>query len=253
MAFKLLDAVSAVSCSRAVKLSKAVGVKDHTIKAYVDQIGATAFSAATLILQGSHTDADADTGMVTSPTLAIGSDATKFANAAFNFLISNTTCTKAVNATGTAFTAAHVIGDGASALWGVINVSINAAGAWLTEVPLTPQIYTTAALALAAANAMPVRGGYVRVGQVLINSDTTTWTANTDDMTAGSDLTTATFISVNSSFKDMLTHVFSADDLATFSMMDSVKGVHVEYARLYLSVLTGSVELTGIYLPEDSP
>ena len=253
MAFKLLDSVTDVACSRAVKLSSAVGVKDHTIKAYVKQIGATAFSAAVLTLQGSHTDADADTGMVTNPTLAIGSTPERFANAAFNYLIANITYSKTVNAVGTVFSAAHVIGDGASALWGVVKVYINAAGSWLTEVPRSPQIYATAALALAAANAMYVRGGYVLVGQILINSDTTTWTANTDDLTNGSDLTTATFISIQSSFKDMLSYTFLADDIANGSMMSTLKGYPVPYARLFLSSLTGSVEFTGLYLPEDSP
>lgn len=252
MAFKLLDDVTAVACSRAVKLSTALGVKDHTIKAYVKQIGATAFSAAILQLQGSHTDIDAETGMITNPTISIGSTPERFANAAFNYLINNTTYTKAVNTTGTVFSAAHVIGDGASALWGVVNLYINAAGSWLTDVPLTPQVYTTALLALAAADAMLIPGGYVKVGKILINSDTTTWTANTDDMTAGSDLTTATFISEISSFKTIMTYPFSSDDILNMSAITTLKGYHVEYARLFLSTLTGSVKFTGLYLPEDS-
>jgi hypothetical protein len=253
MAFKLIDDATAVYCSRAVKLSTAIGVKDHTIKAYVKTVGATPFSAATFSLQGSHTNMDADTGVVTNPGLAIGSTPERFANAAFTFLIDDVTYTKAVNAAGTVFSAAHVIGDGASALWGVVNVYISTAGAWYTQVPLTPQIYTTAALALAAAEAQPAPGGYVKVGNILINSDTTTWTANTDDMTAGSDLTTATFISSRSTFIDILTYAFTPDDILNGTAMTTLKGYHVEYARLYLSVLTGSVKFNGLYLPEDSP
>jgi hypothetical protein len=253
MAFKLLDGVTGISCSRAVKLSKAVGVKEHTIFASVKQVGATAFSAATLVLQGSYTGADSETGMITNPTIAIGSTAERFANAAFTFLIDNTTYSKAVNTTGTVFSAAHVIGDGASPLWGVVNVYINASGTWLTDVPTSPQIYASAALALAAANAMQPRGGYVLVGQILINSDSTTWTANTDDLTNGSDLTTANFISNRSSFKDMLTYAFDSDDIANGSAIATLKSFHVAFARLYLPVLTGSVQFTGIYEPEDSP
>jgi hypothetical protein len=253
MAFRLIDAATAIKCSRAIKLSTAVGVKDHTIKAYVDQVGAVAFSAATMVLQGSHTNSDAESGMVTNPTLAIGSNAVKFANAAFTYLIDNVTYTKAVNTTGTVFSAAHVVGDGANALWGVVNIYISTAGAWLTAVPLATQIYTTAALALAAAEALYTPGGYVKVGKILINSDTTTWTANTDDLTDGSDLTTATFISTRSSFLDILTYPFAPDDIVNHSAMTTLKGYPVEYVRMYLSVLTGDVTFTGLYLPEDSP
>jgi hypothetical protein len=247
-----LDGATAIKASRAIHLSNAIGVKLHTIIAQFNQIGATAFSAATIVLQGSQHNDDADTGMITNPTLAIGSTPERFANAGFYFQVSNTTYTKAINAAGTVFSAAHVIGDGASALWGVVNIYINASGSWLTEVPSTPQIYTTAALALAAANAMPARGGYTRVGQILINSDTTTWTANTDDMTNGSDLTTATFISTLPQFQDMTTYALVAADITAHQCMFHVKDKNPPYVRLFLSALTGSVSVDAWYAPEDS-
>ena len=253
MAFRMLDNVTSISASRALRFSTAIGVKLNTIIGDFKQIGATAFSAATINFQGSHTNEDAETGMVTNPTLVIGSDATKFANAAFRYLIDNTNYLKAVNTTGTAFTAAHVIGDGASALWGVINVYINAAGAWLTEVPLATQVYTTAALALAAADAMPARGGYVKVGKILINSDTTTWTANTDDMTNASDLTTANFISNTSTFQDLTVYALVAADIALGRCMFHVNSKNLPFVRIFLSVLTGSMAVTVYIHPEDSP
>lgn len=101
------------------------------------------------------------------------------------------------------FTAAHVVG---AAKYGIVLVQINAAGTISTKVPLTPQVYTSAALALAA---LPLPdAGNVMLGYVTLDnsgSDGSTagaWTANTDDMTDTGDITDSGFVDapeVNSS------------------------------------------------------
>jgi hypothetical protein len=89
--------------------------------------------------------------------------------------------------TAIAFTAAHVV---ALNQWGAILVQIDAAGTVSTKVTgatqTTPLDYATAALAIAALPAPDA--GNVAVGFVLVESDAGTWTANTDDLVAASDL-----------------------------------------------------------------
>lgn len=86
------------------------------------------------------------------------------------------------------FTAAHVV---TATLWGIILIQINAAGTVSTKVPAATQAYASQALALAALPQADANN--VALGYIIINADSGDWTANTDDMTNGSDLTTATF------------------------------------------------------------
>jgi hypothetical protein len=87
--------------------------------------------------------ADAVTGVITNPTLAVGPIAPeKFAWSAFTDLINGVTYSKTANET--TFTAAHVV---SATRYGVIDIYIDAAGAFLTVVPLATQAYTSAALA----------------------------------------------------------------------------------------------------------
>ncbi len=89
----------------------------------------------------------------------------------------------------TSFTAAHVINANT---FGVILVQINAAGTISTKVPLATQLYASAALALAA---LPdPDAGNVALGYIAIANNAGTWTANTDDLTNASDVTTAAFV-----------------------------------------------------------
>jgi hypothetical protein len=71
------------------------------------------------------------------------------------------------------------------------------AGVISTKIPgatqTTTMAYDTAALALAALPA--VTAGNVAIGYIEIANNAGTWTANTDDMTAASDVTSATFTS----------------------------------------------------------
>lgn len=92
-------------------------------------------------------------------------------------------------ATAILFSASHVVN---SSKFGVILLQINAAGTVSTKVPLSPQVYTTAALALAAIPSADA--GNVAIGYIQIAAKAAIWTANTDDLTNGSDLTTAAFV-----------------------------------------------------------
>lgn len=76
------------------------------------------------------------------------------------------------------FTAAHVINDD---LFGVVLVQINAAGTISTKVPLTPQVYTTAALARAALPEPDA--GNVALGFLLIAPTAGNFTANSTALT----------------------------------------------------------------------
>lgn len=95
--------------------------------------------------------------------------------------------TKSV-ATALTFTAAHVI---TASKFGVILIQINAAGTISTKVPTSPQAYNDAPTALAALPAADT--GNVALGYIAIANNTGDWTANTDDLTDGSDVTTASF------------------------------------------------------------
>jgi hypothetical protein len=103
------------------------------------------------------------------------------------YLVNGISKTKAATDSLT-FTAAHVI---TASKFGVILVQINAAGTVSTKVPASPQAYNDAPTALAALPA--VDAGNVALGYIAIENNAGDWTANTDDMTDGSDLTTAAF------------------------------------------------------------
>lgn len=143
------------------------------------------------------------TGLTTKGTLAIDAVPEKFkttSTATYN--IAGVTYTKNA-ATAIVFTLAHVV---SASKFGVILIQVNAAGTVSTKVPLATQAYTSAALALAALPAPDA--GKVALGYIAIAAKAATWTANTDDMTNGSDLTTATFVD-----GDEITSVPSAFDL----------------------------------------
>lgn len=95
--------------------------------------------------------------------------------------------------TALVFTAAHPV---TASKFGIILVQINDAGTISTKIPgatqTTTMAYDSAALALAALPA-PDAGNTV-MGYIAIANNAGTWTANTDDLTDGSDLTTATFV-----------------------------------------------------------
>jgi hypothetical protein len=94
--------------------------------------------------------------------------------------------------TGLTFTANHVV---TASKFGIVLVQITPAGTISTKVPgatqTTAMAYNTAALALAALPSPDA--GNVAMGYIAIANNAGDWTANTDDLTDGSDVTTATF------------------------------------------------------------
>lgn len=177
----------------------AVGEKVH-LRAYIasDALGTPCpqLHLPTLIAAGASGSfrplASNPARLITKGTLAIDATAEKFkttSTAAFN--INGGYYTKA-GATAIVFSAAHVV---SASKFGVILIQVNNAGTVSTKVPLTPQAYTTAALALAALPEPDA--GNVALGYIAIAAKAATWTANTDDLTNGSDLTTATFVDAN--------------------------------------------------------
>ncbi len=95
--------------------------------------------------------------------------------------------------TAIVFTAAHVV---TASKYGAILVQITDAGVISTKVGETTQTtamaYNTSALAIAALPAADT--GNTIVGYIVVNNNAGTWTANTDDLTAASDITAATFV-----------------------------------------------------------
>ncbi len=91
------------------------------------------------------------------------------------------------------FSDAHVVSSTGGNKWGAILIQVNAAGAVSTVVESADQSFDTRAEAVAAlpdAAAENVAIGYI----VIQTKDGVSWTANTDDMTDGSDVETAEFI-----------------------------------------------------------
>lgn len=112
------------------------------------------------------------------------------------YLINGISYTKAAT-TALTFSAAHVI---TASKFGVILVQINAAGTISTKVPVSPQAYNDAPTALAALPS--VDAGNVALGYIAIANNAGDWTANTDDLTDGSDVTTAAFNDASQSTLD---------------------------------------------------
>lgn len=246
MAFKLLNKATAIGASNSIKVAK--GVLNHTVDVELDSRAAVKISAATVVLQGSTTDADGITGVITSPGIVIGSTAERVANVLFYFRINGTSYTKAAVAAGSVFTAAHVV---TALKYGVVMLYINAAGTVISSVPSATQAYDTAEAAHDAGDAMVTPYSYCYIGRILINAGALDWDANTDDMTDASDLTTATFISSTSSFYDLQTYALTASDITAGRAMFHVDRKAVNYVRVFLSALTGTGEITVRYTPTE--
>lgn len=120
--------------------------------------------------------------------LAISATAEKFKTTqTAAFMIGGVSHTKAATDNLT-FSDAHVI---TASKFGVILIQINAAGTVSTKVPASPQAYDNAGAALAALPAADA--GNVALGYIAIENNAGDWTANTDDLTNASDVTTAAF------------------------------------------------------------
>jgi hypothetical protein len=146
--------------------------------------------------------------LISGPALAIDPDEGEdFKVGTFTYIIDGVLYTKTA-AVGIDFTAAHVCALGKFL---AILVEINAAGTVATKIPLVDarsqtasQGYDTATEAIAALP--PVTPGKVALGYILIEADTGTWTANTDDMlptAAPGDLASVVFKSYAAPVNDV--------------------------------------------------
>lgn len=195
-------------------------------------LGASLYSRAVAGTVAADLRLCASTGILAPGILAIDAVPEKFK------LITNTIValyagavkTKAP-ATAIVFTAAHVV----SALkYGVILVQMTSAGVVSTKVSSATQAFSTAAAALAAIPAADANN--LAIGYIAINAGALAWTANTDDMTNGSDLTTATFN--NYSNRKPLTGAISPTALANIAGVMSVVTTDINAAKdEYLAVL----------------
>lgn len=131
--------------------------------------------------------------VVTSPKFAVdrrtvaNGAVTKLRHDAFSVVLDGVLYYIAA-ATQLAFTAAHVV---AIDSWGAILLQYNpVTGTYSTKVSgatqVTPQAYANSAAA--RANLPEADAGNIAVGVLVIEADNSTWTANTDDIVAGSDL-----------------------------------------------------------------
>jgi uncharacterized membrane protein YfbV (UPF0208 family) len=132
-------------------------------------------------------------------------------------------------ATAIVFTAAHVV---SAAKFGVVLVQVNAAGTVSTKVPLATQAYTSAALALAALPAPDA--GNVALGYIAIAAGVAAWTANTDDLTNGSDVTTATFVSNPANGQYAPTFTVTATAAGAFTVVITETRVRTFYLNVRL-------------------
>lgn len=139
----------------------------------------------------------ASDGIINASTLSTGSTAENIATTAFQYRIDGVTYTKAAVTAGTAVTAATInTGTAAGDYYGGFVVQINAAGTISTLPSGTDQVHTTAAAALAAAQAITPTAGNVVVGYVVVQANTdSAWTGGTDDLTAESDCAAVTYTS----------------------------------------------------------
>jgi len=135
---------------------------------------------------------DGFNGPVTNPGLEVdrrtvaNASVTKLRYGAFDYMIDGVLYHKNAGY-ALAFSAAHPV---TADKWGAILVQIDAAGTISTRISgatqTTAQAYTSSAAARAALPA-PTAGNVV-IGCVVVEAKNATWTANTDDLVAASDL-----------------------------------------------------------------
>ncbi len=131
--------------------------------------------------------------ILSGSSLAIDATPEKFKTLAKVVLVSGGVVVEKAATTAIVFTAAHVV---TASKFGIILVQINkTTGAITTKCPgatqTTPMAYDDAAAALAALPS-PAAGTFA-LGWIKIHNNSGDWTANTDDLTDASDVTTATF------------------------------------------------------------
>lgn len=171
-------------------------------------------------------------------TLVIDAVAEKFKTTTIAvYTVAGQLKTKAAT-TALVFTAGHVV---TASKFGIILVQINAAGTISTKVPGATQAYNSAPLALAALPAPDA--GNVALGYIAIANNAGDWTANTDDLTDGSDLTTATFVDATPS--SMVPLSFSLTSEANGTIDINIGETRVKTFYLNVVLPDGSIVTSG--------
>jgi hypothetical protein len=132
-------------------------------------------------------------GILVSAALLISATAEKFkTTATVYYLLGSGVFSKAAT-DNLVFSSAYTVNNaGVGQKWGAFLVQINAAGTFSTKAVSADQVYTSEALAVAALP--PADPGTVAIGYITVQSkNNLKWTANTDDLTAASDVGAANF------------------------------------------------------------
>ena len=245
MAHKLLDGLTALGASDLIRIPR--NCKEITLRADFEHGDAdylvAGVTAATVKWQGGRNRDEEETGVVSSPTIAIGSTDTNWKTATFTYRINGTNYTKATVAAGAAFTANHVVNLDT---WGVIFLYIDAAGTQFSYInaatQTTAQAYASHALAMAVTKPAGTITGpnKLYIGKIIIEADGSSWTANTDNLTKASELEAVGFYSEITPYNDIVTHTFSASEITARTATWHVSGQGVTFGRLFLSTLTGT-------------
>ncbi len=153
-----------------------------------DMTDASDLTAATFNNATPLTAAAGGNALLVNGKLAIDATAEKFKTTVASVVrINGITYTKAAT-TAQTFTTGHII---SATKFGCVLLQQNAAGTVSSKVASSTQAYNTAPLALAALPTADT--GNVALGYIAIAAGAGSWTANTDDLTNGSDVTTAAF------------------------------------------------------------
>lgn len=217
------------------------------------QIQGSPDDALSGVISGLTTPVAGD-GAVIPPQLTIGTTPEELGFSAFPFRIGGVNKNKAAVAS-VAFVAAHKI---AASKFGAIAINIKADGTIDTQINSAAQTDTlsfddaeAALLNVQHPDFLPTTD-YIRIGYILIANDAGLWTANTDDLTDGVDVVTATFIDITSSYREIDEYIFNSSDTlvgkGTFFLDAFRKNNDI---RLFASDITGNVELTieGDFIP----
>lgn len=187
-------------------------------------------------------------GILATPLLAIDATPEKFKTTnPFAASIGGVIITKAATA-AIVFSGAYVI-TGANK-WGAFRVQINAAGTISTKGAASA--YATEALAIAALPAVDT--GNVSLGYISVQAKGATWTANTDDMTDGSDCVVAHFVSEATTggsisvLDSALTPTAGVDKQATMATTFTARFGQPTDVLVVLETTDGTGALTDAYL-----
>lgn len=180
---------TAVSQTRASAFFAALGFAFEVVKATLY----TRSLAGAVSVDPQRVAASYD-GPLSSPALLIDAVPEKIKVGAHAGFIDGVSFLKAAE-TAIVFSAAHVV---TALKYGIILVQETSAGVVSTKVPAaTPTTAMAYDSASAALSALPAPdAGNIAVGYILINANGANWDGNTDDLTDGSDVTTAVFTSL---------------------------------------------------------